>query len=68
MYDSVEHIKPETEVEWKPTKAEWFIMASLAVISLMVALDATILVAVLPVSIIQPFRAKPSRSSSPLSD
>jgi MFS family permease len=34
--------------EWKPTKQELFIMISLAVIALVVALDATILVAVLP--------------------
>jgi hypothetical protein len=38
--------KPE---EWKPEKKEWFIMISLSVISFMVALDATILVTVLPV-------------------
>jgi len=35
--------------EWKPSQKEWFIMVSLAIVSLMVALDATILVAVLPV-------------------
>jgi hypothetical protein len=35
---------------WTPTKNEWLIMISLAFISLMVALDATILVTVLPVS------------------
>lgn len=35
---------------WEPTKNEWLIMISLAFISLMVALDATILVTVLPVS------------------
>ncbi|KAJ4291826.1 hypothetical protein N0V90_009722 [Kalmusia sp. IMI 367209] len=34
--------------EWKPEKKEWFIMISLSIISLMVALDATILVTVLP--------------------
>ncbi|KAF1960648.1 MFS general substrate transporter [Byssothecium circinans] len=34
--------------EWKPERKEWFIMVSLAIISLMVALDATILVTVLP--------------------
>jgi hypothetical protein len=38
---------PET---WAPTKNEWLIMISLAFISLMVALDASILVTVLPVS------------------
>ncbi|KAL5115176.1 hypothetical protein ACEQ8H_006930 [Pleosporales sp. CAS-2024a] len=34
---------------WTPTRNEWLIMISLAFISLMVALDATILVTVLPV-------------------
>jgi hypothetical protein len=38
------------EVEWKPGKQEWAVMLTLALISLMVALDATILVSVLPVS------------------
>jgi hypothetical protein len=38
-----------TAVPWKPKKAEWLIMLSLAFISFMVALDATILVTVLPV-------------------
>jgi hypothetical protein len=37
--------------EWKPERKEWIIMISLSIISLMVALDATILVTVLPVSI-----------------
>jgi hypothetical protein len=36
--------------EWKPQKRELLIMISLSFISLMVALDATILVTVLPVS------------------
>ncbi|KAK4132666.1 MFS general substrate transporter [Trichocladium antarcticum] len=36
------------EVEWKPGKQEWAVMLTLALISLMVALDATILVSVLP--------------------
>jgi hypothetical protein len=35
--------------EWKPTKNEWLVMISLSFISLMVALDATVLVTVLPV-------------------
>ena len=35
--------------EWKPQKKELLIMISLSFISLMVALDATILVTVLPV-------------------
>lgn len=34
---------------WTPEKKEWFIMISLSVISFMVALDASILVTVLPV-------------------
>lgn len=37
------------EPEWKPGKQEYAVMLTLAVISLMVALDATILVSVLPV-------------------
>ncbi|KAK4040810.1 major facilitator superfamily domain-containing protein [Parachaetomium inaequale] len=36
------------EPEWKPGKQEYAVMITLAVISLMVALDATILVSVLP--------------------
>lgn len=35
--------------EWKPTKNELLVMVSLSFISLMVALDATVLVTVLPV-------------------
>jgi EmrB/QacA subfamily drug resistance transporter len=34
--------------EWKPQRHEWMVMITLATISLMVALDATILVPVLP--------------------
>jgi hypothetical protein len=37
--------------EWKPRRGEYLVMATLSVISLMVALDATILVPVLPVSL-----------------
>ncbi|KAF2035075.1 MFS general substrate transporter [Setomelanomma holmii] len=37
-----------SEGVWTPTKNEWLIMISLAFIALMVALDATILVTVLP--------------------
>jgi hypothetical protein len=41
---------PEREpADWKPGKQEYAIMLTLALISLMVALDATILVSVLPV-------------------
>lgn len=36
-------------IEWKAGKEEWLIMAVIAIVSLMVALDATILVPVLPV-------------------
>jgi hypothetical protein len=43
--DNLAHAK-----EWAPTKNEWSVMISLAFISLMVSLDATILVTVLPVS------------------
>jgi hypothetical protein len=39
--------------DWKPQKIEWFIMLSMALISLVVAIDATILVAVLPVRHLQ---------------
>lgn len=39
----------EQELEWKPGRAEYAVMATISVISLMVALDATILVPVLPV-------------------
>ncbi|KAK4186954.1 major facilitator superfamily domain-containing protein [Podospora australis] len=38
----------EVVVEWKPGKQEWAVMFTIALISLMVALDATILVSVLP--------------------
>jgi len=40
---------PVQELPWKPQRAEWQIMTTLAVSSLLVALDATILVPVLPV-------------------
>jgi len=42
--------KASSQKEWKPTKKEMVIMITLAFISMMVALDATILVTVLPVS------------------
>jgi MFS family permease len=57
---TVQQIAPDIDIEakgddpapipdiWKPTKNEWLIMISLAFISLMVALDASILVTVLP--------------------
>lgn len=51
--DSDIEAKAESEVvassEWKPSKKELLVMISLSFISLMVALDATILVTVLPV-------------------
>lgn len=63
-YDSVDTMKTDVESlekqalpeEWKPQKKEWFMMISLSIISLMVALDATILVTVLPVSFNLPNR------------
>ena len=39
--------------EWKPGPGEWAILACLAIVSLVVALDATILVPVLPVCFLQ---------------
>lgn len=41
--------KYSTEEPWKPTTKEWLILATLATSSLIVALDAVILVPVLPV-------------------
>ena len=38
-----------SEQDWKPGKQEFAVMLTLALISLMVALDATILVSALPV-------------------
>lgn len=43
--------KTTATVEWKPTNKELLVMVSLSFISLMVALDATVLVTVLPVCI-----------------
>jgi hypothetical protein len=40
----------EIPEEWTPQKQEYLVMLTLSIISLMVALDATILVTVLPVS------------------
>jgi hypothetical protein len=48
---SVEHVVGEEG--WKPQKTEWLIMLSMALVSLIVAIDATILVTVLPASYIQ---------------
>ena len=36
--------------EWKPSKSEWLIMVTMSVTALLVALDASIIVCVLPVS------------------
>lgn len=47
----VEKAAPRPAPEWKPNKQEWTIMVTIAVVSLMVALDATVLVPVLPVSV-----------------
>lgn len=40
---------PDPDPEWKAGKEEWMIILVIAIVSLMVALDATILVPVLPV-------------------
>lgn len=42
---------PDTSLEWKASRAEWLILACLSLCSFVVALDATILVPVLPVRI-----------------
>jgi MFS family permease len=44
-----EDIAPET-APWKPLRQEYLVMLTISILSLMVALDATILVPVLPVS------------------
>ena len=47
-----ERTDPSPEIsktEWKPGPGEWLILICLAIVSLVVALDATILVPVLPV-------------------
>ena len=41
--------------EWRAGKSEWMIIIVIAIVSLMVALDATILVPVLPVSRLHPW-------------
>ena len=41
----------EDYLKWKPAREELLILACLAIVSLVVALDATILVPVLPVSL-----------------
>jgi len=47
--------------EWAPGKKEYAVMITIATVSLMVALDATILVPVLPVGI--PFTTSPRQYS-----
>ena len=37
---------------WKPNQAEWLMIACFMIVSLVVALDATILVPILPVSLL----------------
>jgi hypothetical protein len=62
----------EEEESWKPGNKEWLIMITLAIASLTVALDATILVAVLPVCVkallllelANPFRLWPKLSTA----
>jgi len=46
---SVEEHTPSQPPSWKPLKQEYLVMLTISVLSLMVALDATILVPVLPV-------------------
>ncbi|KAF2202025.1 MFS general substrate transporter [Delitschia confertaspora ATCC 74209] len=48
MFESAATFGKPSLQEWSPTRREWLIMMSLSIISLMVALDATILVCVLP--------------------
>lgn len=47
--DQITHGKQSSDTEWKPGKQEYAVMVTIAVVSLMVALDATILVPVLSV-------------------
>jgi hypothetical protein len=48
---ATEHNNP---TEWKPSRSEWLIFLCLAVISLIVSLDSSILGPALPVSAITP--------------
>ena len=62
----VEKAAPAPAPAWQPNRQEWTVMATIAIVSLMVALDATILVPVLPVCV--PFAtAFPGPSRCPLS-
>jgi hypothetical protein len=49
-FDTGLEVGPEREpADWKPGRQQWAVILTLAFISLIVALDATILVSVLPV-------------------
>ena len=50
VVDSINEIKEREIVEWRPQKEEWLVVISVFLLYLMVALDATIVVPVLPVS------------------
>jgi quinol-cytochrome oxidoreductase complex cytochrome b subunit len=50
--DDEKQINPSSTdpfAEWKPSKAEWLMIGCFMIVSLVVALDATILVPILPV-------------------
>lgn len=59
--EAQDEVKSAPIEEWAPSRKELFIMVSLAFISFVVALDATILVTVLPVSGTFP-NGQPTRS------
>lgn len=68
LYHNHEDASSDTErgrsegvVEWTPGKEEWRAMITMAIVSLMVALDATILVPALPVSTVPTRRSFKSR-------
>jgi hypothetical protein len=54
--DDKQDVPPSTDpfVEWKPTRAQWLMIVCFMIVSLVVALDATILVPILPVGLPQP--------------
>jgi hypothetical protein len=54
--------------DWKPGSKELAVMTTLAVISLMVALDATILVSVLPVGALPLLPKLPDKAANPTAD
>jgi hypothetical protein len=43
------NISPDPPSDWKPSRGEWLMIICFMIVSLVVALDATILVPVLPV-------------------